>query len=179
MLGRAGRGRCWPCYTRAMTGGLRPLVGVGVVFVRRGEIFLARRRGELGRAVLGARPEGTWNSARRWRTAPAGRHGRSSAWRSGELRYLCAGNIVAYGRHYVDFEFLGEIGEQEPELLEPEAFDGSGWFPLRLPAGAAVRGDAVRDRQPADGAAVLSVRTSRTIPSTGSGQASRTGLSPR
>ncbi len=52
----------------------------------------------------------------------------------GELRVLCLSNIVAYDRHYVDVEFLGDIGDQEPV---PQASDGSfrayGWFPLREP----------------------------------------------
>ena len=111
----------------------RPRVGVGVVFVRNGEVFLARRRGALG--------GGTWGSA-----GGHLEHGESledCARREakeefgldvGDLRFLCVSNIIAYGRHYVDVEFLGEIGEQEPLLLEPDAFDGDGWFPLsRLP----------------------------------------------
>ena len=108
----------------------RPLVGVGVVFVRHGRVFLARRRGELG--------GGSWGSAGghlefgETLEECARREAREEfGLEVGDLRYLCASNIVAYGRHYVDFEFLGEIGEQEPELLEPGAFDGSGWFPLR------------------------------------------------
>ena len=52
----------------------------------------------------------------------------------GELRVLCLSNIVAYDRHYVDVEFLGDIGDQEPV---PQASDRSfgeyGWFPLREP----------------------------------------------
>ena len=52
----------------------------------------------------------------------------------GELRVLCLSNIVAYNRHYVDVEFLGDIGDQDPV---PQASDGSfhnyGWFPLRDP----------------------------------------------
>ena len=107
----------------------RPLVGVGVVFVREGNVFLARRKGSLG--------GGSWGSA--------GGHlefgetleecARREALEEfgvevADLRLLCLSNIVAYGRHYVDVEFLGEIGDQEPLLMEPEAFDGSGWFPL-------------------------------------------------
>ena len=46
------------------------------------------------------------------------------------LQFLCISNIIAYGRHYVDVEFLGDIGDQEPQLVEPEAFSESGWFPL-------------------------------------------------
>ena len=107
----------------------RPRVGVGVVFVRNGKVFLARRRGSLG--------GGTWGSA-----GGHLEHGETledCARREakeefgvdvGDLKFLCVSNIIAYGRHYVDVEFLGDIGEQEPLLMEPEAFDGSGWFAL-------------------------------------------------
>ncbi|PKB83070.1 MAG: DNA mismatch repair protein MutT [SAR202 cluster bacterium Io17-Chloro-G9] len=107
----------------------RPLVGVGVVFVRDGRVFLAKRQGAHG--------EDTW--------ASAGGHletgetledcARREALEElgvtvGGLRYLCLGNIIAYGKHYVDIEFLGDIGDQEPALVEPESFAESGWFPL-------------------------------------------------
>ncbi len=121
-----------PC--RAILAGMveavnRPRVGVGVVFVRQGMVFLARRKGTLG--------GGTWGSA-----GGHLEHGESledCARREareefglavGDLRFLCVSNIIAYGRHYVDVEFLGEIGDQEPCLMEPDAFEDSGWFPL-------------------------------------------------
>ncbi len=107
----------------------RPLVGVGVVFVREDKVFLAKRQGSHG--------ADTW--------AAAGGHlewgesledcARREAWEEmgvtvGALRFLCLSNIIAYGRHYVDIEFLGDIGEQEPRLAEPASFSQSGWFPL-------------------------------------------------
>lgn len=110
----------------------RPLVGVGVVFVREGRVFLARRKSALG--------GGSWGSA--------GGHlefgetledcARREALEEfgvdvGDLRFLCVNNIIAYGRHYLDVEFLGDIGEQEPRLLEPDSFEGYGWFPLQSP----------------------------------------------
>ena len=117
-------------YTWCVTQELgRPLVGVGVVFVREDRVFLARRSGAHG--------EGTW--------ASAGGHlewgetleecARREALEElglivGDLKFLCISNIIAYDRHYVDVEFLGDIGEQEPRLAEPEAFSHSGWFPL-------------------------------------------------
>ena len=57
------------------------------------------------------------------------RHSRSwaSPWR--DLRFLCISNIIAYDKHYVDVEFLGQIGDQEPRLSEPDSFTESGWFP--------------------------------------------------
>ena len=123
--------------SRAILGGMseaesRPKVGVGVVFVRHGQVFLARRRGALG--------GGSWGSA--------GGHlefgetleecARREAKEefdveAGDLRYLCVSNIIAYGRHYLDVEFLADIGEQEPRLMEPESFDGFGWYPLSSP----------------------------------------------
>ena len=48
----------------------------------------------------------------------------------GDLRFLCVSNIIAYGKHYLDIEFLGDIGDQEPVLAEPDAFTELGWFPL-------------------------------------------------
>ncbi|MBM3942741.1 MAG: NUDIX domain-containing protein [SAR202 cluster bacterium] len=108
---------------------VRPLVGVGVVFLREGKVFLARRQGSHG--------EATWASA-----GGHLEHGESleeCARREaleelgvavGHLRFLCISNIIAYGKHYVDVEFLGDIGDQEPSLAEPEAFSESGWFSL-------------------------------------------------
>ena len=108
---------------------IRPKVGVGVIFVRGETVFLAKRHGAHG--------EDTW--------ASAGGHlengetleecGRREAMeelgvRVGDLRYLCVSNIIAYDMHYVDIEFLGDIGDQEPQLMEPESFIESGWFPL-------------------------------------------------
>ena len=107
----------------------RPLVGVGVVFLRGGKVFLAKRQGSHG--------EDTW--------ASAGGHlelgesledcARREALeelgvRVGDLRFLCVSNILAYGKHYVDIEFLGDIGDQEPRLAEPKGFSESGWYPL-------------------------------------------------
>ena len=108
---------------------LRPLVGVGVVFVRQGQVFLAKRQGSHG--------EATW--------ASAGGHlelgesleecARREALEElgvavGQLRFLCVSNIIAYGKHYLDIEFLGDIGDQEPRPVEPGAFSQAGWFPL-------------------------------------------------
>lgn len=100
-----------------------------MIFVRQGRVFLAKRQGSHG--------EGTW--------ASAGGHledgesfeecARREALEElgltvGDLQFLCVSNIVAYHKHYVDIEFLGDIGKQEPRLIEPERFSHSNWFPL-------------------------------------------------
>ena len=123
-----------PCYTAVVsTQADRPLVGVGVVFVRGGKVFLAQRQGAHGEATWGSAGghlefgETPEECARREALEELGVE-------VGELRVLCLSNIVAYDRHYVDVEFLGDIGDQDPV---PQAADGSfceyGWFPLREP----------------------------------------------
>ena len=110
----------------------RPLVGVGVVFVRGGRIFLARRQGSHG--------EATWASA--GGHLELGETLEECARREAKeelglevanLIFLCASNIISYGKHYVDVEFLGDIGDQEPRLAEPESFSEQGWFELNQP----------------------------------------------
>ena len=107
----------------------RPQVGVGVVFLRDERVFLARRQGSHG--------EATWASA--GGNLELGESLEECARREaleelglvvGELRFLCVTNVIAYGRHYLDIEFLGEIGDQEPRLEEPKVFTEFGWFPL-------------------------------------------------
>ncbi len=107
----------------------RPQVGVGVVFVRGGRVLLARRQGSHG--------EGAW--------ASAGGHlelgesleecARREALEElglvvGELSFLCVSNIVAYGKHYVDVEFLGDIGSQEPRPTAGSGLSDLRWFLL-------------------------------------------------
>ena len=99
------------------------------MLLRQGKVFLAKRQGSHG--------EATW--------ASAGGHlelgetleecARREAMEEfgvevSNLQFLCVSNIIAYGRHYLDIEFLGEIGQQQPEIIEPDGFSQSGWFPL-------------------------------------------------
>ena len=97
--------------------------------MRGDRVFLAKRQGSHG--------EDTWASAGghlEWGESLeecARREAREELGVIvGDLQFLCLSNIVAYDRHYVDIEFLGDIGDQEPMLTEPEAFSASGWFPL-------------------------------------------------
>ena len=86
----------------------RPQVGVGVVFLRGDRVFLAKRQGAHG--------EDTWASA--GGHLEMGESLEECARREAmeelsvdvrSLRFLCVSNIVAYGKHYVDIEFLGDI----------------------------------------------------------------------
>ena len=109
--------------------GSRPLVGVGVIIIREGKILLAERKGSHG--------ENTWASAgghlefretleecaRREALEEFGIHIQ-------RMTFLCVSNIVAYDRHYMDIEFLGDLGIQIPKIQEQDSFANLQWFAL-------------------------------------------------
>jgi 8-oxo-dGTP diphosphatase len=104
-------------------------VGVGVVFVRNNTIFLAKR--------LGSHGESTWGSAGghlelgETLEECARREAREELGVNvGEVMFLCLSNIIAYDKHYVDIEFLGDISDQAPCVVEQRSFTEYGWFPL-------------------------------------------------
>ena len=111
----------------------RPQVGVGVALVRGGRVFLARR--QRGHGV------GTWASTGghlEYGETPEQCARREAREELGvtvtTLRIICVSNILACDRHYLDLEFLADIGNQEPR---PQTADGElgayDWFPLTAP----------------------------------------------
>ena len=107
----------------------RPLVGVGVIIIRDGKILLAERKGSHG--------ENTWASAgghlefgetleecaKREAFEEFGIHVQ-------RMTFLCVSNIVAYDRHYIDVEFLGDLSMQIPKIQEQDSFANLQWFSL-------------------------------------------------
>lgn len=110
-------------------GDTRPLVGVGVVFVRQGKVFLAKRQGSHGEATW-ASAGGHLESGETLEECARRETMEELGVKVGNLIFLCVSNIIAYDKHYLDIEFLGDIGDQEPVLAEPEAFSEYGWFNL-------------------------------------------------
>ena len=107
----------------------RPLVGVGVVLVRDGKVLLAKRQGSHG--------DNTWASA--GGHLEFGETLEDCARREvleefgvcvHRMTFLCVSNIIAYDHHYLDFEFLGDIASQLPEIQEHDSFTNLQWFPL-------------------------------------------------
>ena len=105
----------------------RPQIGVGVLFARANKVFLAKRQGSHGALSWGFAGghlelgESLEQCARREAFEELGVS-------ISNISFLCVSNVIEYGRHYVDIEFLGEIGNQEPVLMEPRSFSSIGWF---------------------------------------------------
>lgn len=107
-----------------------PRVGVGVMIRRGDRILLGRRRNSHGDGSY------SWCGGH----LEAGESFEACAIRETQeecglvirrLRFLCLHNIVAYGKHYVDIQFVAEeIDPGEPQLLEPDKIAGWGWHAL-------------------------------------------------
>lgn len=111
---------------------VRPAVGVGVMITRNGEVLLGRRRGAHGAGAFGwpggglAFGESLENAVHREAHEEAGLTVR-------EFKLVCVSNVVEYGRHYVDFEFMVTAFDGTPEVREPEFIESWNWYPQGSP----------------------------------------------
>ena len=106
-----------------------PQVGVGAMIVRAGRVLLGRRKGAHGAgtyAWCGGHLEfGETLEACAIREV---REETGLVVRS--LKLLCVSNIIAYNKHYIDFEFLTEVEPGDPQVLEPDRIEGWRWYDL-------------------------------------------------
>jgi len=102
-------------------------VGVGVMIVRAGKLFLGKRKSNLGQGTYGwcgghvEFGETIEEAAKREVYEESGLIVTS-------LKFLCVSNVIAYDRHYIDFEFLGQVEPGEPEVKEPDTVESWDWY---------------------------------------------------
>ncbi|MBI4999432.1 NUDIX domain-containing protein [Candidatus Gottesmanbacteria bacterium] len=111
----------------------RPLVGVGVMIIRNNKVLLGRRRRAHGENTYGwcgghlEYGETLEECAKREVKEESGLEITS-------LKFLCLSNMIAYGKHYLDIEFLARVRKGEPKVLEPDKRENWGWYDLdKLP----------------------------------------------
>ncbi len=107
----------------------KPSVGVGVMIMKDGKVLLGKRKGKHGASTYG------WVGGHlefgetfeecivREAYEEAGLNLDSK-----KLKFLCLNNVIAYDKHYVDIEFITEITEGEPTVVEPERVESWGWY---------------------------------------------------
>lgn len=108
-----------------------PLIGVGVMIIKNNKMLLGKRIGSHGSGTFG------------W----AGGHlefGESledcavrEVWEEtgvkikfSSLKFLCLSNIIEYGKHYVDIEFLCSNFTGEPKVTEPAKRESWKWYKM-------------------------------------------------
>src|SRR5688572_11676763 len=112
----------------------RPRVGVGLLLMRNDNILLGKRKQAIGAgtyACVGGHLEFGETLEECAHRELREEIGLTIV----KLRLLCVSNIIAYGTHYLDFEFVAECPSGEPQLLEPKKVEHWKWYPLnRLPS---------------------------------------------
>lgn len=109
--------------------GLRPQVGVGAMIIRDGKVLLGRRKGAHGAgsyAWCGGHlefGETLEQCAIREVREETGLGVRS-------LKLLCVSNIIAYGQHYLDFEFITQVEPGDPQVCELDKIEGWAWYDI-------------------------------------------------
>src|SRR5262249_62246204 len=109
----------------------RPLVGWGVLVMRRGRVLWGRRRGSHGEGYYAA-PGGHIEFGESFEQAARREVSEETGLEIVDLRLLSVGNYVFKRkdgeRHYIDVDFVCEAPDGEPQLAEPEKCDGGEWY---------------------------------------------------
>ena len=111
-----------------------PKVGVGAMVMREGRVLLGQRKGAHGAgsyAWCGGHLE--FGETLEQCAIREVREETGLVVRS--LKLLCVSNIIAYGQHYVDFEFTTQVEPGQPQVCEPDKIEGWAWYDIdNLPA---------------------------------------------
>jgi 8-oxo-dGTP diphosphatase len=119
----------------------RPKVGVGVMMLRGDEVLIGKRRGSHGESTYGW-CGGHVEFGEALEQAAAREVKEETGMEVNRLEFLCVSNIVEYGKHYLDIEFVCTDFQGEPTVREEHRVEDWFWCDLDAlpePLFAAVR----------------------------------------
>jgi len=106
-----------------------PKVGVGAMIMRDGQVLLGRRKGAHGTGTY-AWCGGHLEFGETLEACAVREVREETGLVVTSLKPLCVSNIIAYEKHYIDFEFLTEVEPGQPQVLEPDRIESWGWYNL-------------------------------------------------
>lgn len=106
-----------------------PAVGVGIMVTRDNKVLMGLRSGSHGSGTYGW-PGGGLKFGERLEDAVRREALEEVGIQVRKMKLVCVSNIIAYGRHYIDFEFQVTEFDGEPTLLEPEKSSEWRWYDL-------------------------------------------------
>lgn len=104
-------------------------VGAGFIIVEDGKAFLAKRKGSHGEGTFGS-CGGHVEYGETIEQALKREAKEELGIEIEVVRFLCCFNMIKYGKHYMDLEFLAKIKKGEPKILEPDRIESIGWYAL-------------------------------------------------
>jgi 8-oxo-dGTP diphosphatase len=108
---------------------LYPKVGVGAMIMRDGQVLLGCRKGSHGAGTY-AWCGGHLEFGETLEACAVREVREETGLVVASLKLLCVSNIIAYDKHYLDFEFLTEVEPGQPQVLEPDRIESWGWYEL-------------------------------------------------
>jgi 8-oxo-dGTP diphosphatase len=106
----------------------RPLVGIGVMVMKRGKVLLGRRKGSHGAGEY-AYPGGHLEHGEGFAECAAREVLEETGLQIGAIRFLRVLNTMRYApKHYVDIALAADWVSGEPEVREPDKIDGWSWY---------------------------------------------------
>lgn len=104
-------------------------VGVGILLVRQGQVLLGRRKGAHGAGEY-AWPGGHLEFGETLEECVAREMEEETGLVVRPVRPVSLSNVIKYGRHYLDIQYLVEYVSGTPEVREPDKVEGWAWYPL-------------------------------------------------
>lgn len=108
----------------------RPLVGVGVLVMKGGQVLLGRRLNAHGAGEY-ASPGGHLEHLESFEACARREVLEETGLELGDIHFLRLLNTTQYApRHYVDVSLVAEWKQGEPRVLEPEKVERWDWYSL-------------------------------------------------
>jgi 8-oxo-dGTP diphosphatase len=102
-------------------------VGVGVMMLRDGKVLIGKRRGGHGASTYGW-CGGHVEFGETLEAAARREVEEETGIMVGDLQFLCVSNIIDYGRHYLDIEFICTDFTGEPQVRETDQVESWNWY---------------------------------------------------
>lgn len=104
-------------------------VGVGILVIREGQVLLGKRRGSHGEGEY-AWPGGHLEFGETIEECVAREIAEETGLTVRPIKPVSLSNVIKYGRHYIDIQYLVEYDSGTAEVREPDKVEGWAWYPL-------------------------------------------------
>ncbi len=104
-------------------------VGVGAMVFKDGKVLLGKRKGSHGAGEY-AWPGGHLEFGEKLEECVVREVKEETGMNVRAVRPLAISNVIKYGKHYLDIQFLVEYISGHPEVLEPDRVESWNWYDI-------------------------------------------------
>lgn len=106
-----------------------PKVGVGIMIVKDNQVLLGKRKGSHGEGEY-AWPGGHLEFGETLEECIEREIAEEAGITVKPIRPVSVSNVIKYGRHYLDIQYLVEYISGEPQTLEPDRTEEWKWYSI-------------------------------------------------